>query len=170
MIKLLKTSDVRNIIAQQLVVNVEDHARHKVLGEYLDTKKGKPANGITFKKLPENCKHVFRYGMHFIVYNDGKRETQHLVTHGELIGNTPFIDKDAPYGRGAAERIEKLTAQLADGEFIKKVTVMQNKKAKAINSLMEIDSETQITGYHFPAYYEVFGLSDEQRNKINRIF
>jgi hypothetical protein len=169
--KLLSTAEVRQIITDEINRNKEDFRRHLIISEYLDTKKGKLANGVSFRKLPEHCKYVHKYGMNYIYFNDGTRETQHLVTHGELIGTIPFIEKDASHGIGASERIDKLEESLND-EYINSVAKLQNERANAINTLFSVEKQIKDgkhDGYHFPAHYDVFRISDESKNSLRRI-
>lgn len=170
MMNLLTRDEVRKIIEADLSTNAEYLRRHNIIGEYLTTKEGKPANGTTFRKLPDNCKLTHKYGMTYIVYNDGTRETQHLVSHGELIGKVDWDEKDAPYGRGAKERIDKLNRFLNDEALLNKVVQFQNNKAVAVNALLQMKNDADINGYQFPAFYEVFRVNEDLKRELKYIF
>ena len=145
--------NIKQILIDQLAKEQADYNEHLALVEVLRPHDGKPFHGRWLNKLPEGYKYTFKYGMHHVKVN----EHDHLIGYSgaEAFSADALYKLDGPYGTGAHERIEKLTAILMDESKLKGVI---ERYTNVINAFNELKTAIDIVdgAFDVPAQYDIY--------------
>lgn len=155
-------SEIRKILEQHLAKEQADHAQYKMLREILVKYHGKKLTRRIQHDLPDDYHYqVGIVGPEIIYKRNTDDQKRHFVCYNAQQAEfniEQFDMSDAPYNRGALERIEKLESILNDDNKLTMVSNAFSKLKVAYKRLNEavalVESEPN-DSYHNPAFYEL---------------